>query len=112
MGGDLGTKFKWDNASFGPDFSISPPEGFLSPHSGVVFDVLFHPTRIFDDFRRDRLMCMVDGAPPLFLTLSGACEAQPSDNVKEMEFETRVRGDDVKVVTISNPTTSAWVVKP
>jgi hydrocephalus-inducing protein len=110
--GDLGTKFKWDNASFGPDFSISPAEGFLSPHSGVVFDVLFHPTRIFDDFRRDRLMCMVDGAPPLFLTLSGACEAQPSDNVKEMEFETRVRGDDVKVVTISNPTTSAWVVKP
>ena len=110
--GDLGTKFKWDNASFGPDFSISPAEGFLSPHSGVVFDVMFHPTRIFDDFRRDRLMCMVDGAPPMFLTLSGACEEQPSDNIKELEFETRVREKVTQSITIENPTTSPWVIKP
>merc|ERR1711871_1495544 len=110
--GDLGTKFKWDNSSFGPDFSISPAEGFLEPHSGVVFEVMFHPTRVFDDFRRDRLMCMVDGAPPLFLTLSGSCEKQPSDNIKEIEFSARVREVDTQKVTINNPTNAAWVVKP
>jgi hydrocephalus-inducing protein len=110
--GDLGTKFKWDNSSFGPDFSISPAEGFLAPHSGVVFEVMFHPTRVFDDFRRDRLMCMVDGAPPLFLTLSGSCEKQPSDNIKEIEFSARVREVDTQKVTINNPTNAAWVVKP
>ena len=109
--GDLG-KFKWDNSSFGPDFSISPAEGFLAPHSGVVFEVMFHPTRVFDDFRRDRLMCMVDGAPPLFLTLSGSCEKQPSDNIKEIEFSARVREVDTQKVTINNPTNAAWVVKP
>ena len=110
--GDLGTKFKWDNSSFGPDFSISPAEGFLAPHSGVVFEVMFHPTRVFDDFRRDRLMRMVDGAPPLFLTLSGSCEKQPSDNIKEIEFSARVREIDTQKITIDNPTNAAWVVKP
>ena len=84
----------------------------MSPHSGVVFDVMFHPTRIFDDFRRDRLMCMVDGAPPMFLTLSGACEEQPSDNIKELELETRVREKVTQSITIENPTTSPCCIIP
>jgi hypothetical protein len=59
--GDLGASFKWDNTAFLPNFSVAPTDGFLAPHASVVVDVTFHPTRVFDDFRCDRLMCMVEG---------------------------------------------------
>ena len=48
----------------------------------------------------------------MFLTLSGACEKQPSDNSKEMEFNARVREIEKQKITISNPTNSTWVIKP
>lgn len=111
--GDLGASFRWDNSAFMPNFSVTPTDGFLAPHASVVVDVKFHPTRIYDDFRCDRLMCMVDGAQPLFLTLSGVCVAQPSENVKELEFTScRVRETETQSITLSNPTASAWHLQP
>jgi hydrocephalus-inducing protein len=110
--GDLGASFKWDNTAFLPNFSVSPTDGFLAPHASVVVDVKFHPTRVFDDFRCDRLMCMVEGAQPLFLTLSGVCVAQPSENVNDLQFSARVREVQTKSVTVSNPSASPWHLQP
>ena len=111
--GDLGASFRWDNSAFMPNFSVTPTDGFLAPHASVVVDVKFHPTRVYDDFRCDRLMCMVEGAQPLFLTLSGVCVAQPSENVKDLEFKScRVREPETQSVTISNPSASPWHLQP
>ena len=110
--GDLGASFKWDNTAFLPNFSVTPTDGFLAPHASVVVDVRFHPTRVYDDFRCDRLMCMVEGAQPLFLTLSGVCVAQPEENVKELRFDARVREEQRQEITVSNPTASNWHLQP
>ena len=110
--GDLGTKFRWDASAFGPDFSISPAEGYLAPHSDVKLEVSFHPSYIYDDFRRERLACMVEGHHPLFLTLSGVCEAQPDGNVHEITFDAAVREETSQSVSIENPTSKVWHLQP
>ena len=79
--GDLGASFKWDNNAFMPNFSVSPTDGFLAPHASVVVDVTFHPTRVFDDFRCDRLMCMVEGAQPLFLNYTRTTVTGVTNNI-------------------------------
>ena len=49
---------------------------------------------------------------PLFLTLSGVCVAQPTENVKELHFSARVREQQTQSVTVSNPTASPWHLQP
>ena len=38
---------------FGPDFEISPSEGYISPGMTVPFEVTFHPTELSQDIRYD-----------------------------------------------------------
>ena len=46
-------RFKWDIASFQPDFSIHPVEGYITPGMEVTFEVFFHPQEINQDIRYD-----------------------------------------------------------
>jgi hydrocephalus-inducing protein len=110
--GDIGTKFRWDAAAFMPDFSVFPTEGFLAPHSDVKLDVSFHPTRVHDDFRAEKVVCFVDGSEPLMLTLSGACVPQPESGTHSLDFEARVRQTSSQTVTIENPTSEEWHLQP
>jgi hypothetical protein len=51
---------------------------------------VFHPTRIQPDIRYSKIPCHVDGAAPLFLTLTGSCAPSPDEEATELRFEVRV----------------------
>eukprot|EP00753_Platysulcus_tardus_P018896 PLAT7033.13.p2 GENE.PLAT7033.13~~PLAT7033.13.p2 ORF type:complete len:1497 (-),score=833.67 PLAT7033.13:92-4582(-) len=110
--GDIGTRFTWDPRGFAPHFSISPASGFVAPHSDVKLDVTFHPSELDEDIRYERLLCAIEGAPPLQLTLTGACVPQPEDGIKKLRFETAVRQATMQSISVSNPTTSDWLLQP
>ncbi|KAJ3206444.1 hypothetical protein HDU82_004517 [Entophlyctis luteolus] len=109
--GDIGTKFHWDASKFAPDFSISSPEGYISPGMEIPIDITFHPVDINQDIRYESLVCSVEGAPPLFLTLTGMCIPQPIQN-DIIKFSTPVRQSDVKGIKIENKTSTLWHIRP
>ena len=49
--GDIGAAFSWNADKFGPDFSVSPAEGYISPGMEVPFAIVFHPTAVNHDIR-------------------------------------------------------------
>jgi hypothetical protein len=110
--GDLVTKFQWDAKQFGPDFSISPVEGFLAPFSQLKFEVTFHPRKIDDDIRYEGLTCYLQGADPLRLTLTGACMEQPESSQNSLSFEAKARQEQTQNIEISNPTDKPWSLIP
>jgi hydrocephalus-inducing protein len=110
--GDMVTKFQWDEKGFGPDFKISPVEGFLAPFSSIKFEVTFTPKSINDDIRYEGLMCYLQGADPLSLTLTGKCIPQPDSQVNTLDFEARARQEQTKKVEIVNPTDKPWSLIP
>jgi len=110
--GDIGTRFKWDLHSFAPDFSIAPADGFLGPSEDLHLTVTFHPAALSPDIRYDRLLCMIDGASPLFLTLSGSCVETPPAQNEPLSFRCPVRGSQSQSVSLSNPTDRAWTLRP
>jgi hypothetical protein len=110
--GDVVTKFQWDEKGFEPDFKISPVEGFLAPFSSIKFEVTFTPKSINDDIRYEGLVCYLQGADPLSLTLTGKCIPQPDSQVNTVEFEARARQEESKAVEISNPTDKPWTLIP
>ncbi|ORY39534.1 hypothetical protein BCR33DRAFT_853320, partial [Rhizoclosmatium globosum] len=109
--GDIGAKFHWDASKFAPDFSISPPEGYISPGMEVPLEITFHPVELNQDIRYDSLVCLIEGSGPLYLTLTGLCIPQPLQN-DVIKFSTPVRQSDVKSIKIENKTSSLWHIRP
>ncbi|KAI9356512.1 hypothetical protein DFJ73DRAFT_958267 [Zopfochytrium polystomum] len=109
--GDIGAKFHWDAARFSPDFSISPTEGYISPGMDLPLEITFHPTELNQDIRYEGLMCMIEGASPLVLTLTGMCIPQPIQN-DAIKFSTPVRQTDVKSIRLENKTPIPWHICP
>jgi hydrocephalus-inducing protein len=110
--GDVGCRFRFDAQRFAPDFSVTPTEGFVAPHDSLTLDLTFHPTKIQPDIRYNRIPCQVDGAPTLYLTLTGACLPSPDEAAKELRFETKVRRAVTRQVVIENPTSVKWSLNP
>ena len=82
--GDIGARFRWDETSFLPDFSISPVEGYVATAMHVDFTITFHPTQHNRDVRYDNLVCNIEDGTQLYLTLTGACiPATPTKEVRE-----------------------------
>ncbi|XP_074644164.1 hydrocephalus-inducing protein homolog [Tubulanus polymorphus] len=109
--GDIGARFKWDVAKFGPDFSIEPVEGYISPGMEVPFEVHFHPKDLNQDVRYDNLKCNIEGGKPLKLTLTGMCISVSP--VKEIQhFTTHVRNRETKNLMIMNRTNQCWNLRP
>ncbi|KAJ3047832.1 hypothetical protein HK097_011139 [Rhizophlyctis rosea] len=109
--GDIGAKFHWDAAKFAPDFSISPPEGYISPGMDISLEVVFHPTDVNPDIRYENIVCNVEGTQPLYLTLTGMC-VSPTVSNETIKFATPVRQMDVKSVSLSNKTNIPWHIRP
>ncbi|KAK9824158.1 hypothetical protein WJX72_008157 [[Myrmecia] bisecta] len=109
--GDVGTKYAWDSAALAPHFEIFPAEGFLAPAQDVKLDVTFHPRNVSRDIRVEKVRCKVEGGEDRFLTLTGACVESKAE-AAAVEFRTAVRGTCQQMLTISNPSSSAWQVKP
>ena len=110
--GDVGTRFTWDTEALGANFSITPAEGFVAPGQDVMLLVEFHPVEVSRDVRVERVRCSLEGAEPQHLTLTGRCEPQDAEGVETLAFETRVRGELTKSVSIANGTNAHWSLRP
>ncbi|KAI9343132.1 hypothetical protein BDR26DRAFT_917651 [Obelidium mucronatum] len=109
--GDIGARFHWDPTKFAPDFTISTPEGYISPGMEIPLEITFHPTELNQDIRYDSLICNVEGSQPLYLTLTGMCIPQPVQN-DVIKFSTPVRQSDVKSIKLENKTSGMWHIRP
>jgi len=49
--GDVGAAFAWNADRFGPDFSVTPIKGYISPGMDVSFQISFHPDTVNHDIR-------------------------------------------------------------
>ncbi|XP_033625714.1 hydrocephalus-inducing protein homolog [Asterias rubens] len=109
--GDIGAGFKWNSDKFGPDFSISPTEGYISPGMTVPLEVTFFPKELSQDIRYDKLRCHIEGGRPLRLVLTGMCVgSQPQKEV--LHFNTHVRVKDTRSLTLHNRTNLRWELRP
>ncbi|CAM9826263.1 unnamed protein product [Ectocarpus sp. 8 AP-2014] len=110
--GDLPARFRWNEETFGPHFSASPVEGIVAPLTETGIEVVFTPKNVDDDIRREGVLCMVEGHPPLVLTLTGSCVSQPSDSVHLLSFKSRARVAAAQSVSLENPTDKNWFITP
>ncbi|XP_059682609.1 hydrocephalus-inducing protein homolog [Gavia stellata] len=109
--GDIGVKFKWDIASFKPDFSISPAKGYISPGMDVPFVVTFHPCKLSHAIQYEDLKCFIQGSEPLQLTLAGCCMETPVTK-ETLTFACDVRQEHSQTILLSNPSNEAWTAQP
>lgn len=110
--GDMAAKFQWNVQSFAPDFQISPVEGMIAPNQQKTLEVTFKPFAVNADIRYDRLMCSIDGAAPLLLACVGSCVKQSSSSISDMIFDSPVREESTKPITIENKSKSPWNLFP
>lgn len=58
---------RWNEATLGPHFTVSPVEGMVAPLTETGIEVVFTPEGVDDDIRQEGVMCMVEvKAPPTF----------------------------------------------
>lgn len=109
--GDVGVRFRWDQSQFGPDFSISPYEGYLSPGMDVQLEIVFSPLVVNNDICYENLVCEIEGGRKLYLTLSGSCIVPPLQS-EAVKFSVPVRQCDSKSVPIVNKSNNVWQIRP
>ncbi|GLE01730.1 hypothetical protein PINS_up010564 [Pythium insidiosum] len=110
--GDVAARFQWNSKAFAPDFTITPAEGVVAPSHHKTFEVTFKPTGINPDIRYERLCCALDGTDPVYLTLVGACVKQTTSAVQDIHFDSRVREEVTKTITIENTSAMPWNLLP
>jgi hydrocephalus-inducing protein len=110
--GDIGITFNWLDATLGKHFTISPMSGKVLPNSEVQFDVTFRPKNLDDDINQSGMTLLVPGLPPLALTCTGACIAQPDELTQTLQFSSLARKAESKAVKMTNPTDKDWFLSP
>lgn len=110
--GDVATKFQWNTREFAPDFLVSPAEGMVAPNQHKAIEVTFKPVAVNADIRYDRVTCTVEGTAPVALTLVGSCVPQATSSIQDIQFDSRVREESHKAVTIENTSASPWNLFP
>ena len=109
--GDMASTFRMDPNAFKPDFSVTPVTGFLQPNEDVNIEITFHPAALSRDIRYERIPIVVDGQPPLHLTLTGQC-VQATAEEKVLSFKTKVREPSTQSVPIKNTSQNMWRIMP
>ncbi len=109
--GDIGAKFCWDSMKITSNFSITPMEGYVSPGMEIPLEITFHPNELNPDIRAENIPCKIEGAPTLYLTLSGVCISQPSQ-ADILKFSTPVRTPETRSINLSNKTNYHWHICP
>jgi hydrocephalus-inducing protein len=110
--GDLSLTFNWVTSTFGPHFSITPLTGKIAPGNEVIFDVEFAPQFIDPDIRQDGIMLAIPGIAPLQITCSGMCVPQPTESIISLDFDCVVRTNQLKNISLKNPTDKDWFISP
>ncbi|KAF0682818.1 Aste57867_25117 [Aphanomyces stellatus] len=110
--GDLVAKFQWDVKRFGLDFAITPTDGVVLPNQDKQFEITFHPQKINDDIRHEKIPCAIEGGDFVTLTLTGSCVALVESSIKELVFDSKVRKETTKDIVIENKTNQPWNLLP
>jgi len=111
--GDIGAKFVWDTKRLQPHFTITPTSGFIEAHESTTLNVTFAPTKLDHNIKVERVPCKIEGSPdPQYLTLTGACVAQPTDDAQELSYESKVRQRVTQNITLENSSSDDWVLTP
>lgn len=87
-------------------------EGSVQAFSELGFDVTFQPAEVNEDIRVENMQLYVDGHGPLFLACTGSCVALPSKSVSTIQFFSIARKEEVKTISIANPTDKPWYLSP
>eukprot|EP00768_Dysnectes_brevis_P004649 gnl/Dysnectes_brevis/3364_a4233_301.p1 GENE.gnl/Dysnectes_brevis/3364_a4233_301~~gnl/Dysnectes_brevis/3364_a4233_301.p1 ORF type:complete len:1450 (+),score=663.85 gnl/Dysnectes_brevis/3364_a4233_301:69-4352(+) len=94
-------------------FSLSNAKGTLPPGSSSTVMVTFRPPKAGRYELRELPLCLEEGAQFGTLSLLGTGVSNPDDEkVKDMAFETQVRGEQAVEVHIPNPEDSEFTVLP
>lgn len=109
--GDIGAKFSWEYHKLFPNFSVFPMEGYISPGMEIPIEITFHPLELNPDIRAENIICKIEGASALSLTLSGMCIPLPSQT-DTLKFSTPARTPESKSITLTNKTNSYWHISP
>lgn len=57
------------------------------------------------------MRCKIEGGEDSFLTLTGAC-SQSQAQATSLDFKAAVRGSSTQMITLANPTMTAWEIRP
>ena len=111
--GDIGAKFEWEKNRFGPNFSVAPLSGYLTPGMSVDIEVSYHPTETTNEARIDKAPCHVEGMKkPLYLTLTGSCQSMPNPQKESLHFQTVVRQKETRSILVANRSNLVWNLRP
>lgn len=89
--GDVPCEFQWETKAIASNFTISPNKGVLPANEDRYFDITFHPKRVDDNIRYEKVKCRIRDTEPLLMTLLGKCIEQPTESTKELRFTSVVR---------------------
>ncbi|XP_069696767.1 hydrocephalus-inducing protein-like [Periplaneta americana] len=108
--GDIGSRFVWDCAAMGENFSLTPATGYCPPSSSVCFNVEFHPNKLNEHISCE-VSCELENFRPLILFLTGSCVSLPLAR-GTIYFITPVRQEEMKNISISNKSAETWDLIP
>lgn len=77
----------------------------------IALEVNFNPIELNQDVRYENIPCEIEGASPLYLTLTGMCIPQPA-HTDILKFASPVRSPDVKSITLTNKSSTPWHIQP
>lgn len=110
--GDVGFKFSWQAEKLVPHMSLLPTSGFLAPGQHVKVNVSLQPKVECADIRVDDLQCHIEGMhEPLHLALSGSA-SENTQVESTLTFQCRVRESTSQTITLKNPSSQHWTLKP
>ncbi|KAK4880159.1 hypothetical protein RN001_008305 [Aquatica leii] len=99
--GDIGGTFKWTFEKPQTNFSITPDNGYISPHTTVVFIVQFKPS-ILRNLFQEKLKCQITNfMKPLEVLVNGSSSSMPSA-IDKIHFECPVRENERKIIAVEN----------
>ncbi|VDL94742.1 unnamed protein product [Schistocephalus solidus] len=109
--GDLGSRFQWDDKTFGPELTITPMKGYLHPHTTVNFTVTVAPKTFNLEQRYEGVRCLLENGASVQVNLTAIC-VPPTVAKAILQFSCPVRETDTRGVTVANRTNSHWFLKP
>ncbi|VDM17559.1 unnamed protein product [Hydatigera taeniaeformis] len=110
--GNEDARFKWVEKTLPRHIvSVEPKRGSIHPNTSVNFKFTFRPRQENQELHIQNVACNVEGSKPLLVTLIGVCSASP-EVPEVVQFACAVREKNTQSVSLSNPTSSVWTVKP
>jgi hydrocephalus-inducing protein len=109
--GDLSAEYSWDLPVNILAFTISPLKGLIMPSEQLFFDITFSPKGIHE-YKTSAKLIIKNSESPFVIQFNGKGIPTPASSTETVHFETSVRSQINKPVTLKNPTQNPWVLRP